>query len=49
MGAKKVIEDFSVTLQSRPSVNGVIYLTGDIVKGYIRLEITQHLILTCKY
>lgn len=46
MGQKKVIEEFSVTLQSRPSVNGPIYLAGDTTKGHIKLEILQHLSLT---
>ena len=49
MGANKVIEEFSVTLQSRPSVHGPVYITEDIVKGHLKLEIVQHLSLTCKY
>ncbi|XP_053405210.1 arrestin domain-containing protein 3-like isoform X2 [Mercenaria mercenaria] len=46
MGQRKVVEEFSVTLQSRPSVHGPIYMTADTVKGHVRLEILQHLSLT---
>lgn len=35
-----------MTLQSRPSVHGPVYLTGDTVRGYVKLEILQHLSLT---
>ncbi|KAL4227998.1 hypothetical protein ACF0H5_013436 [Mactra antiquata] len=46
MGHTKVINEFSITLNSRPSSYGPVYMSRDVISGHIRLELLQHLSLT---
>lgn len=47
MSHRGIITDFSVTLNNRASVYGPLYFAGDVIKGYIKLELLQHLSLSC--